>query len=57
MYKRVVSRICKKDEFRTFRWELTFKIAAENGEDILISDLGKFCAEPKNDRRVKNPFL
>lgn len=33
----------------------TMKQTLENGEDILITGLGKFCVKEKNERRGRNP--
>ena len=33
----------------------TIKQSLESGEDVLISGLGKFCVQEKNERRGRNP--
>ncbi len=32
------------------------KKTLENGEDVLISDFGKFCIREKNERKGRNPM-
>ena len=33
----------------------TIKQTFESGEDVLISEFGKFCVNEKNERRGRNP--